>query len=66
MDQQQQQGDRRQSQTQYQGEDRRKHAHDPIFDEPTIIPASPGMSTQERKEEQAERARQQREQGDQH
>ncbi len=60
MEQRQQQSDRRQSQTQYQGEYRRKH--DPIFDEPTVIPVAgtPGMSTQERKEEQAERARQQR------
>ena len=52
--------ERRQSQTQYQGEGRRKHDHDPIFDEPTLTPATnPGMSTQERKDEQQERTRQQ-------
>jgi hypothetical protein len=39
--------ERRQSQTQYQGEERRASA------------AHPGMSTQERKDEQQERARQQ-------
>jgi hypothetical protein len=64
MEQQQKQRERRQSQTQYQGEDRRKHDHDPIFDEPTVTPANPGMSTQERKDEQAERVRQQRDQHD--
>lgn len=66
MEQKQEQGDRRQSQTQYQGEDRRKH--DSIFDEPTIIPPSGNdpMDIQERKDDQAERARQQREQGDRH
>lgn len=64
MQQQQYQGpDRRQSQTQYQGEERRKP--DPLFEDETLPPgtANPGMSTQERKDEQ-ERARQQREQRD--
>ena len=53
--------ERRQSQTQYQGEDRRKP--DPVFDETTWTPdaGKPGMSSQERKEEQAERVRQQEE-----
>jgi len=62
MEQTQQQGDRRQSQTQYQGEDRRKH--DPIFDQTTLTPGQgiPGMPTQERKDEQEERARQQHDQ----
>ena len=62
MEQTQQQGDRRQSQVQYQGEDRRRH--DPIFDQVTLPPGQgmPGMSTQERKDQQAERTRQQRQQ----
>jgi hypothetical protein len=51
--------ERRQSQTQYQGDDRRRP--DPVFDETTIRPGDPGMSMQERKEEQAERVRQQEE-----
>lgn len=52
--------ERRQSQSQYQGEERRKPGYDPLFDEPTLTPAtSPGMSTQERKDEQEERRRQQ-------
>ena len=42
--------ERRQSQAQYEGEDRRKPD-----------PGSPGMSMQDRKEEQAERVRQQEE-----
>jgi hypothetical protein len=65
MQQQQYQGpDRRQSQAQYQGDERRKP--DPLFDEPTLTPAvaSPGMSTQERKDEQEERTRQQQERHD--
>ena len=62
--QQQYQGpDRRQSQTQsqYQGEERRQPQ--PMFEEPTGSPdnGNPGMSTQERKEEQEERTRQQEE-----
>ena len=65
MEQTQQQGERRQSQKHYQGEDRRKHD---ASQDITLPPsgASTGMSTQERKDEQAERARQQHEQGDQH
>ena len=53
--------ERRQSQTQsqYQGDERR--TPDPGFDEPPVTPGGPGMSMQERKEEQAERARQQEE-----
>ena len=64
--QQQYQGhDRRQSQSQYQGEERRKPDHDPKFDVPTLTPVStPGMSTQERKDEQEERIRQQQEKHD--
>jgi hypothetical protein len=60
MQQQQYQGpDRRQSQTQYQGVERRKPG--PMFEEPTGSPDDgyPGMSTQERKDEQEERTRQQ-------
>lgn len=47
-----------QSQSQYQGEERR--AQDSIFDDTTIVPSggSSGMNTQERKDEQAERVRQ--------
>jgi hypothetical protein len=57
-EQQQYQGaERRQSQSQYQGEERRKP--DSIFEETTWIPGGPAMSTQERKEQQAERLRQQ-------
>jgi hypothetical protein len=66
MQQQQYQGpDRRQSQSQYQGDERRKP--DPLFDEPTLTPATaanPGMATQERKDEQEERIRQQQERHD--
>jgi hypothetical protein len=61
MQQQQYQGvdRRRQSQTQYHGEERRKP--EPLFEEPTgrSDNGTPGMSTQERKEEQEERTRQQ-------
>ena len=58
--------DRRQSQSQYQGEDRRKPA--PIFEEPAGSPdnANPGMSTQERKEEQERTRQQQEKHHDQH
>ncbi|HEY3074524.1 MAG TPA: hypothetical protein VGJ74_05065 [Burkholderiales bacterium] len=53
--------ERRQSQSQYQGEERRKPTS--IFEETTWIPGNDGpeMSTQERKDEQAERIRQQEE-----
>ena len=54
----QKQRERRQSQEQYQGEDRRKP--DPIFDDPTITPATaPDMDIEELKEEQEKRRRQQ-------
>ena len=58
--QQQYQGaERRQSQTQYQGDERRRV--EPVFEQPAGNPdsGSPGMSTQERKDEQQERAQQQ-------
>ena len=63
MEQKQWQGmERRQSQGQYQGENRRKAQ--PMFDEPA---GNPGQSTQERKDEQQERTRQQaRDQTDTH
>ena len=66
MQQQQYQGaDRRLSQTMYQGGYERRKP-DPLFDEATAPPAAanPGMSTQERKDEQAERTRQQQEKDD--
>ena len=51
--------ERRQSQSPYQGKERRR------LDWPFQAPRTSGMSTQERKDEQAERAReQQKEQGD--
>jgi hypothetical protein len=66
MEQRQYQGpDRRQSQAQYQGGEKRRKP-DPLFDEPTLTPAvaNPGMSTQERKDEQEARIRQQQEKHD--
>ena len=49
----------RQSQTQYQGEDRRKPER--LYEEPAGDPGSghPGMSAQERKDDQQEKAQQQ-------